>query len=151
MPYIKSSHGSSNVLNQSLVHSKYVGDTAKHFDTNYVEIDWNLGFRKHLNGKNMFFGGFIMYYVPTLFLNLTIFQALQANNILPFFVLLWVLSTYSVFKNSKPSNILKFCIESRIRIKNCLIHRFLDICMQINVNSSECMIISVWFIIMWSF
>ena len=34
----KSSHGGDNVLNQSLMHSKYAEDTAKHFDTNYVEI-----------------------------------------------------------------------------------------------------------------
>ena len=43
MPYIKSSHGGGTVLNRSLMHSKYAGDPAKHFDTNYVEIDWNLG------------------------------------------------------------------------------------------------------------
>ena len=40
MPHIKTSHAGGTVLNQTLMHSKYAGHTAKHFDTNYVEIDY---------------------------------------------------------------------------------------------------------------
>ena len=39
MTYIKSSHDGGTALNQTLMHFKYARDTAKDFDTNYVEID----------------------------------------------------------------------------------------------------------------
>ena len=45
---MNSSHGGGTALNQSLMHSKYVGDNATHFNTTSVKIDCNLRIVRNL-------------------------------------------------------------------------------------------------------